>query len=354
MVAWITDAHAQGLPEQRACAILAITPRSLQRWRQPPVLELAHAPRPRPVTALTPAEAAAVVSIIRSPQHADQSSRELALSLMHGNPAISVSHVTVWRYQGLLACNGPRGRQRHVPGHGKPDTAWVTGPNQLWAWDVTWLTTAERGVYLFLYSLLDHFSRKTVAWQVRDSFTSDQAQHLWDQGLVNEGILTRPTAQWPKSLSDRGSQMRSHSTKTYFRKLGILQLFSRPRQPNDNPRIEAHFGTVKTMPAYPGFFVDELAARLYFASFYAWYNNVHPLTTLAMLTPMQWHTGQASDLLAARRADQETAQRQRRLASHLPFTVEDLIDQSLPDVSHLPVFSWGGPNASVKKATPLA
>jgi hypothetical protein len=58
----------------------------------------------------------------------NQSCRELALSLSHENPAISVSHVTVWRYQGLLACNGPRGRQRHVPGHGKPDTDWVTGP----------------------------------------------------------------------------------------------------------------------------------------------------------------------------------------------------------------------------------
>ena len=354
MVTWITEAHTQGLPEQRACAVLAITPRSLQRWRQPPVPEAVRAPRPRPVTALMPTEAAAVVSIIRSPQHADQSSRELALSLMHENPAISVSHVTVWRYQVLLACNGPRGRQRHVPGHGKPDTDWVTGPNQLWDGDVTWLTTAERGVYLFLYSLLDHFSRKTVAWQVCNTFTSDQVQHLWDQGLVNEGMLARPAAQWPQSLSDRGSQMRSHSTKTYFRKLGILQLFSRPRQPNDNPRIEAHFGIIKTMPAYPGFFSDELAAGVYFTSFYAWYNNVHPLTTLAMLTPMQWHTGQAPNLLAARRADQELARRQRRLASHLPFTVEDLIDQSLPDVSHLPVFSWGGPNASVKKATPFA
>ena len=79
MVAWITAAHAQGLSEQRACAVLAITPRSLQRWRQPAVPEPTRALRPRPVTALTCVEAAAVVSIIRSPQHADQSCRELAL-----------------------------------------------------------------------------------------------------------------------------------------------------------------------------------------------------------------------------------------------------------------------------------
>lgn len=354
MMAWITEAQAQGLPEQRACAILAITPRSLQRWRRPPQSAMVRVRRVRPVNALTPVEAAAVVSIIRSPQHADQSSRELALSLAHETPAISVSHVTVWHYQGLLACNGPRGRQRHVAGHGKPDTDWVSGPNELWDWDVTWLSTAERSEFLFLYSLLDHFSRKNVAWLVGDRFTSEQVQQLWDQGLVNEGMLACPADQWPQSLSDRGSQMRSHSTKAYFRKLGIRQLFSRPRQPNDNPRIEAHFGTIKTMPAYPGFFSDQRTAEVYFTSFYAWYNAVHPLTTLAMLTPVQWHTGQADTLLATRRADQEKAQRQRRLASHRPFTVENLIDQSLPDVSHLPVFSWSGPNASVKQATRLA
>jgi len=125
------------------------------------------------VNALTRPEAAAVVSLIRSPQHADQSCRELALSLAHGIPAIPVSPVTIWRYQVALACNGPRGRQRHAHRRGAPDTAWVTDPNQLWDYDVTWLTTLERYVYLYLYSLLDHFSRKVVAWLVRETFTSE-------------------------------------------------------------------------------------------------------------------------------------------------------------------------------------
>jgi hypothetical protein len=58
----------QGLPEQRACPVLAITPRSLQSWRLPAMLATLRVPRPRPVTALAPAEAAAVVSIIRWPR----------------------------------------------------------------------------------------------------------------------------------------------------------------------------------------------------------------------------------------------------------------------------------------------
>jgi putative transposase len=345
MLELVAEAKAQGLPEERASAVLQVSSRSLQRWRRPAQPKAPTAPRPRPANALTRDEAAAVVSVIRSPAHADQSCRELALSLENApEQAVSVSSVTIWRYQVALDCNGPRGRQtsqRHGPA---PDTDWVTGPNQLWDYDVTVLRSAERWVFWYLYSLLDHFSRKAVAWLVQPTFCSEQIQTLWDLGLVNENRLELPTDQWPQSLSDRGAQMRSQSTRQYFKKLGIPQLFSRPRTPNDNPRIEAHFGTIKSQPVYPGYFVDVPAAVTYFTGFYAWYNDVHPLTTLRMLTPNQVHTGQAATLLAVRQVRQTEALASRRNAARTPFTMEELIAQPLPDVAQCPVYTWAGPN----------
>ena len=169
-------------------------------------------------------------------------------------------------------------------------------------------------------------------------------QRLWDLGLVNEGLLEQPADAWPQSLSDRGAQMRSQSTRQYFRKLGIGQLFSRPRTPNDNPRIEAHFGTVKTHPVYPGYFTDQAEAACYFTGFYDWYNNLHPLTTLNMVTPQQVHSGQTEALLAARVARKTQALADRRQTLQPPFTLEELIAEPLPDVSHLPVYSWAGPD----------
>lgn len=355
MMTWVTAATQAGLTTKRACAVLGLAPRTLQRWQAPARSHRTHAPRRRPVNALTRSEAAAVVSIIRSPAHADESCRELAASLAQGNPAISVSPVSVWRYQVRLDCNGPRGRQVHARHLSAPDTAWVTGPNQLWEGDVTWLTTTEAHVFLYLYSLIDHFSRKVVAWLIGPAFTSDQWQALWDRGLTNEGILDRPRAEWPVALSDRGAQMRSHSTRQYFTRLGIRQLHSRPRTPNDNPRIEAHFGTIKTHPAYPGFFVDQAAAEAYFTAFYAWYNDVHLLTTLDLLTPQQIHTGQRPALLAARAAHATQSQQARRMARRDPFTLEALTAETLPDVSSCPVYSWAGPQADPAiQATGLA
>jgi putative transposase len=352
----VAEAKAEGLPQKRACQVLRISPRSLQRWRRPLQPKAPAASRPRPVNALTRDEAAAVVSLIRSAEHADQSCRELALSLETGSEtARCVSPVTVWRYQVALGCAGPRGRQgsqRHGP---PPDLDWVMGPNQLWDWDVTVLRSGERWVYWYLYSLLDHFSRKNIAWHVQDTLSSDHVQRLWDQGLTHEGLLAKPREAWPKSLSDRGAPMRSHSTRQYFTKLGIAQFFSRPRTPNDNPRIEAHFGTLKTHPVYPGWFNDVPTAVTYFTGFYDWYNHVHRLTTLNMLTPNQVHTGQTATLLAERQARQSQALIRRRDACHSPFTLEELIAQPLPDVSHYPVYTWAGPGkASANHATPLA
>ena len=111
MLELLAEAKAQGLPEQRASQVLQVSPRTLQRWRRPVQPKVPAAPRPRPTNALTRDEAAAVVSVIRSPAHADQSCRELALSLENApDQAVSVSPVTVWRYQVALDCNGPRGR----------------------------------------------------------------------------------------------------------------------------------------------------------------------------------------------------------------------------------------------------
>ena len=37
------------------------------------------------------------------------------------------------------------------------------GPNQVWSWDITYLPTTVRGVWLYLYLVIDVWSRKVVA-----------------------------------------------------------------------------------------------------------------------------------------------------------------------------------------------
>ena len=367
--ALVTEAQADGLTVQQACDVIGLSPRTLQRWSVPVAAELNRAAvggvpvvasptvfRPRPYNALRASEAAAVVALIQSPQHADASCRELALALQNGPVPTYVSHVTVWQYQCALRCNGPRGRQvAQAQSRTAPDTDWVTGPNQLWDWDITYLQTPQRGVFFYLYSVLDHWSRKNIAWLIGAQLSSALVQTRWDHGLIYAGLLDQRPSTWPKSLSDRGAQMRSQSTASYFQKLGIEQLFSRPRTPDDNPYIESHFATLKTQPVFPGHFADRSAAEGYFSQFYPWYNDVHPHTRLNMLTPSQVHAGQGPRLLAERAALKAATLAAR--SAECPtrrFTLEELIAHPLPDVSDYPCYTWAGPNlVPAKHATPL-
>jgi len=227
-----------------------------------------------------------------------------------------VSHVSIWEYERSIGVSGPRGHrknQRHK-GPDKPDTSFVTGPNQLWCWDITKLRTGAAYVFFYLTAILDVFSRKVVGWLVSEHETSDAVQQAWDIAIVNEHLTQAGPNEMPKSLSDRGSQMRSISTSRFFKKLGIDQLFARPRTPNDNPQAESLFSTVKMAPRYPGVFVALKEACDYFTIFFPWYNNEHLHTSIEMMTPSDWHTGRYLEIRKERsRIKAETFRRRRRL-----------------------------------------
>jgi len=172
-----------------------------------------------------------------------------------------------------------------------------TSPNELWSWDITHVKTTTRYRHFYLYVLLDWYSRKVVSWHLSMSLASEEALILWDQGVLNENLRDCPL---PKSLSDRVTQMRSISTKLFMKSLGVKQFFSRPRTPNDNPKIESLFSTTKHHPNYPGRFDTFEEAEKYFERFFNWYNYLHDHTTIGMVTPNDRHTGRDKEIFEIR------------------------------------------------------
>jgi hypothetical protein len=98
-----------------------------------------------------------------------------------------------------------------------------------------------------------------------------------------------------------------------FKDLGLTQLFTRPRTPDDHPFVEVLFGTVKTAPAYPGWFPSNDAKGVtgYFARYFTWYDHEHYHSWIGYVTPFQKHTGQAETIIMQRKK-QLTAQREQR------------------------------------------
>ena len=52
------------------------------------------------------------------------------------------------------------------------------GPNQVWSWDISYLPTSVKGIWLYLYLVVDIWSRKVVAWDVEQSESTELAAQL--------------------------------------------------------------------------------------------------------------------------------------------------------------------------------
>jgi transposase InsO family protein len=118
------------------------------------------------------------------------------------------------------------------------------GPNEVWSWDITYLPTSVRGVWLYLYLVIDVWSRKVVAWDVADREEAQIAADLVSRACLRERISKgRPQ---PLILhADNGNAMRAATLESRLEELGVLRSFSRPRVSNDNPYSESLFHTLK-------------------------------------------------------------------------------------------------------------
>jgi len=86
------------------------------------------------------------------------------------------------------------------------------GPNQLWSWDITYLPTTVRGVWLYLYLVIDVWSRKVVAWDVAEVESAEIAAELVQRACLKErycrprGFGSRQSQQQPLILhADNGN-----------------------------------------------------------------------------------------------------------------------------------------------------
>jgi putative transposase len=309
------QAKERGVSITRICALWQIERRRVVRWRrkQNNAESLENRkPGPRyPLHRLLPAERTAVLDMAKEEQYADLSHRILAATAWNVE-RVFVSFSSVYRI--LRSAHMITMRGIHKPHNGcslPPVRKEIIGPNQRWCWDISYLLTYEKGIFLYLYLLLDEYSRKAISWLISWNQTALEARYLLEEGLINENILDLPEDQRPEVINDRGRQMKAKSIKRMFEDHHMPQLFARPRTPNDNPFVESFFCTVKTAPQYPGRFLDREEAIGYFTRYFPWYNTEHLHSGIEYVTPEQCHRG-LREAIVARRTEQFQQQRHLR------------------------------------------
>jgi len=62
------------------------------------------------------------------------------------------------------------------------------GSNQVWNWDISYLPTSVKGIWLYLYLVMDVWSRKVLAWDVESSEDPKLAASLIGRACLRERI----------------------------------------------------------------------------------------------------------------------------------------------------------------------
>ena len=198
------------------------------------------------------------------------------------------------RAQGQVQrCQTGASHKRH-----KPKACTAYRHNEVWSWDITYLPTDVRGLFYYLYLILDIYSRKIVGWSIHAEQSSELAARVTEQACLDESIQPGQVILH----SDNGSPMKGCTQLVMLEKLGISSSFSRPSVSNDNPYVESLFRTLKYRPNFPwkSHFETLGAARIWMGKFTRWYNDEHRHSGLNYVTPSQRHEGADTELLAKR------------------------------------------------------
>lgn len=119
----------------------------------------------------------------------------------------------------------------------------LTGPNQVWATDFTYIRLSQQFVYFS--AVIDIYTRKIVGWSLSQSLTHDFCLESMRVAIQKEkpprGVIHH---------SDRGVQYVCEPYINFIIENGFEVSMSRPGVPEENAFIESFFKTLKKEEVY--------------------------------------------------------------------------------------------------------
>jgi len=125
----------------------------------------------------------------------------------------------------------------------------LTGINQLWVADITYIRLKAEFVYLAV--ILDRFSRKVVGWALERTMATRLPKAALEQAIA--------ARQPPPGLvhhSDRGVQYAADEYVKVLQQHQMIPSMSRPANPYDNASCESFMKTLKREEIYANDYLD--------------------------------------------------------------------------------------------------
>jgi len=158
----------------------------------------------------------------------------------------------------------------------------LTGINQLWVADITYIRLQAEFVYLAV--ILDRFSRKVVGWALDRTLATRLPKTALEQAIAHR--------QPPPGLvhhSDRGVQYASDEYIKVLQQHQIIPSMSRPANPYDNASCESFMKTLKREEIYANDYRDLEHLRANIEAFIdQYYNRCRLHSALGYKTPEEF------------------------------------------------------------------
>lgn len=157
----------------------------------------------------------------------------------------------------------------------------VTGPDQVWRGDVTYLKAA--GAWRYLAVVMDQYSRRLLGYQLGRDRTSD----LTVAALVRALAKRKP----PAGLvfhSDRGGEYCGYLYRDRLESSGIVQSINRPKTMTDNAYVESFFHSLKTEAIHGRSFADPVQLDATVRRYIERYNRTRIHSSLAYMSPIDY------------------------------------------------------------------
>jgi transposase InsO family protein len=158
----------------------------------------------------------------------------------------------------------------------------LTGPNQLWVADITYVRLVQGFVYVAV--ILDAFSRRAIGWALSTHIDTTLSLTALRMALEQRQIVPGLVHH-----SDQGVQYASHEYVNLLKSKNIVISMSRKGNPYDNAKAESFIKTLKTEEVHLNEYEtvhDAWCNIEYFID--AVYNHKRLHSALGYLTPVEF------------------------------------------------------------------
>ena len=218
--------------------------------------------------------------------------------MMLDDDIVAVSPAATYR---VLRAAGRLDRHRPKPSAKGTGFVQPLGPHMHWHVDIVVITIA--GIYYYLCSVLDGYSRAVVHWDFLERMTEADIELILQRALE-----AHPTAR-PRVISDNGPQFIAGDFRRFIDLAGLTHVRTSVHYPQSNGKIERYHRTLGKGTIHA---VTPESARTTLAARIEHYNNRRLHSAIGYITPHDKLLGLETEIWAERDRKLEQARELRR------------------------------------------